>query len=50
MNHKQISLIKSIFRIFGLIFLINNKLLIAGTTLIIAEFLGILEEEYETKT
>lgn len=44
MNHFNVSLVKSILRIAAAIFLIQADLLTAGSLLIVAEGLGILEE------
>lgn len=43
-KHFIFSILKSIIRIIGFLFLCNNKSILAGLILILAEFLGILEE------
>jgi hypothetical protein len=43
-GHFYVSIIKSFVRIFAGMALINNSLVIAGVSFIIAELLGIVEE------
>lgn len=48
MNHRNISLAKSFIRIIAGVYLININFA-AGLLFIVAEVLGILEEQYENK-
>lgn len=43
-GHFYVSLVKSALRIIAGVFLINGNLLVAGSLLILAEGLGIVEE------
>ena len=43
-GHLYISLVKSALRIVAVVFLIDGNLLVAGSLLILAEGLGIIEE------
>jgi len=48
MNHKNISIAKSIVRVIGFLFLVIDVGIAVGI-LITAELLGIIEEKYETR-
>ncbi len=44
MNHFNVSLVKSMLRIAAAVALINSELIVAGSLLIAAEILGVVEE------